>query len=283
MDMEEDEDIFERMLDVGNTIEGVRINSDLYEAYGTNVGAGPSARALSSTPSSEDAPSPVVSHPPYFRWPPSSYGPAPTNLTRQPSIRRPVRPSSRSVDFNEFTHRRRSSTRENSNTHVEPNDSLSAVRNWVGPPQNPARRFFPFIRRRFEHADPWSSDIPPPETEEPNGPLNYDSADPPSGPWFSLTPPVPRETSTMEEVLADVELSDERVHASVVPRLRRGGLRAPESILSRHTSPFPNPNPLHDDGASGENTLTDATGNTPPGEPAGGYPTPGSTDHEFFP
>ncbi|KAF5387744.1 hypothetical protein D9615_000688 [Tricholomella constricta] len=278
MDMEEDEDIFERMLDGGPTIEGARINSDLYEAYGTN--AGPSSRPVSSpSPPADDPPSPPT-QPSHFRSGPwSMTGGLPTTmLTRQPSIRRPVR--SRTVDFNEFTHRRRSSTRENPGSHGESSESLELREGPSGRSSQSARRFFPFIRtRRYDHPDPWGSDIHSPyDTEEG---ITHTS-EPSNAPWFNLAPPVLREPTTMEEVLADAELSDERGHTGVIPRLRRGGLRAPESILSRHASPIPSPNPPEIAYEPENTTVTaNASSDAAPGELTG-YPTPGSTEHEFF-
>ncbi|KAG5648772.1 hypothetical protein DXG03_000121 [Asterophora parasitica] len=239
MDVEEDhdEDIFERMLEgaPGPTIEGARITSDnLYEAYGTNVG--PSTRTIASpSPPAEDLPSPPAIHP-APRWSVSA-GLPPHMLTRQPSIRRPMH--SRTVDFNDFTHRRRSATRENSATRDDSRATSEVREGSSTRTSQSARRFFPFMRmRRYDNSDPWGSDIHFSNNTEENG-LIYP---PENTPWFNMTPPL-REPTTMEEVLADAELSEERSHREVVPRLRRGGLRAPESILSRHASPFLNPNP----------------------------------------
>jgi hypothetical protein len=73
----------------------------------------------------------------------------------------------------------------------------------------------------------------------------------------------------------DADTSDERTLISG-PRLRRGGIRAPESMLSRHASPLvilpstdsPPLSPSRE--ASDHSNSLDA----------GGYPTPGSTDNE---
>ncbi|GLB34134.1 hypothetical protein LshimejAT787_0110180 [Lyophyllum shimeji] len=279
MDMEEDEDIFERMLDGGSTLEGARINSDLYEAYGTN--AGQSSRGVASpSPPAEDAPSPVLTQPTHSRSGPWSFssGMGPTTfLSRQPSIRRPIR--SRTVDFNEFTHRRRSSTREGQNAQGEPSETLDVREGpWSRSAQS-ARRFFPFIRtRRYEHTDSWSPEIPSSHDDEGG---TYTS-EPSNAPWFNLTPPIHREPATMEDVLADAELSDERGHAPPAPRLRRGGLRAPESILSRHSSP------VRLVGSQPASSVLDTApvtrreeGGDSHAEPTA-YPTPGSTENEFF-
>ncbi|KAF8076733.1 hypothetical protein FPV67DRAFT_430010 [Lyophyllum atratum] len=279
MDMEEDEDIFERMLDSGTTVEGARINSDLYEAYGTN--GGHSSRAVSSpSPPIEDAPLPVFTQPPHSRsgpWSMSSGVPT-TFLSRQAPNRRPFR--SRTVDFNEFTHHRRSSTREGQSARAEPTESLEVREGPWNRSSQSTRRFFPFIRtRRYEHTDPWSSDIPS-SHEVDEGPAY--TSEPSNAPWFNLTPPIHRESSTMEEALADAELSEVRGHAAPAPRLRRGGLRAPESILSRHASPIPTiGNPPRSSYDEHPDIIPRGVGDDGQTEPTG-YPTPGSTDHEFF-
>ncbi|RDB20103.1 hypothetical protein Hypma_012869 [Hypsizygus marmoreus] len=280
MDMEEDEDIFERMLDNGTSIEGARINSDLYEAYGTHVVPSSSRAIASPSPPAEDARSPLSPHPPSRSgpWSMSNYIPIPTTtLSRQSSIRRPIR--SRTVDFNEFTSRRRSSTRDNQSSRAEPTEAPDLRDGGWTRNSQATRRFFPFIRtRRHESADSyWGSEVPGPsvshgtDAEDNNDPY---MPEPPNAPWFNLTPPLDREPSTMEEVLADAALSDERAQ-STAPRLRRGGLRAPESILSRHASPVSST--LVDEPPSGPQESVD---HGLPEET--GYPTPGSTGPEFL-
>ncbi|KAG6813442.1 hypothetical protein H0H92_011139 [Tricholoma furcatifolium] len=265
MDMEEDEDIFERILDHNTSIEGARINSDLYDAYG----------GVSIIPS----PSPPAEIPPpqritqaHFRSGPwSMVSSGPSTLTRQPSIRRA--PRSRTVDFNEFTHRRRSSTRENAGSRGEPSEPQEPLRH----PQA-ARRFFPFFRTRRLDPDLWGPDSPVEESAGFAVAESSNASEPSATPWFSLTPPVAREFARTDEGLADAEVSDERTHAGAAPRLRRGGVRAPESILSRHASPIP---PFT---FSGEQPANNP--GLPPdeqdirSEPIA-YPTPGSTEHEF--
>ncbi|KAG6845426.1 hypothetical protein H0H87_009333 [Tephrocybe sp. NHM501043] len=271
MDMEEDEDIFGRFLgNDPNIIEGARINSDLYDAYG-----GGHSRAISSpSPPAEEVTSPLPPPLPHtnFRSGPWSMLSGSSSLNRQPSLRRSTR-SARTVDFNEFnefTHRRRSSTRENisrgelseSHEHWEPLRHSQST-----------RRFFPITRaRRYDPQDSWNPDVPSSHEHEdaiyPGEPSNV--------PWFNPTPPVHRDPLTMEEVLAESELSEERAQGGPMPRLRRGGLRAPESIISRHSSPMPFSNsheprrlaPTREEAQS-------------PAAPSG-YPTPGSTEHEFI-
>ncbi|KAG6841847.1 hypothetical protein C0991_006254 [Blastosporella zonata] len=272
VDIEEDEDIFEHMLDNTTFIEGARINSELYDAYG----GGQSSRPISSpSPPAEEVTSPLPPPPAtYFRSAPWSATSGPSVLTRQPSLRRATR-SIRSVDFNEFTHRRRSSTRENQSFRGEPGESQE---HWEPLRHSQTtRRFFPFMRtRRSDAPDSWSPDIHSShESEDTVYP-----AEPSHAPWFSLTPPVHRDT-TMDEVLADAELSDERAHAGPALRLRR----APESIMSRHPSPLPGLVHSHEhlyvDAAPAAEPSHAHEEIQSPAEPSG-YPTPGSTEHEFF-
>ncbi|KAG6850639.1 hypothetical protein H0H93_010831 [Arthromyces matolae] len=140
-----------------------------------------------------------------------------------------------------------------------------------------ARRFFPFFRRRYELTDSpyetWSH-----EMDDSSSTIGF--AEPVNAPWFNPTPPATRETAIAppEPRVSpgpDVETSDERTRS--IPRLRRGGLRAPESILSRHASPVPTvltphvfiegPTPSDGFGVSSEPTS---------------YPTPSSTEHEYL-
>ncbi|KAG6861864.1 hypothetical protein C0995_011161 [Termitomyces sp. Mi166 len=270
MEVEEDEDLFEHMLDNGATIEGVRINSDLYDAYG----GGQSGRAVSSpSPPAEEPPSPATQPmtQTHFRnglWSATSSSGS-SVLTRQPSIRRPAR--SRTTEFNEFTRRRRSTTRDNQNSRSEISAPLRRAQ--------AARRFFPFFRtRRFESSDPWGPDAPsPPEVDD----SSY-APDPSNVPLFNLAPPIIRDPVTMEHALADAEVSDERAQAAPAPRLRRGSVRAPESILFRHASPIPtilSPHVFEDGSPPVAEPTPDET--RAPAEPTG-YPTPSSTEHEFF-
>lgn len=200
-----------------------------------------------------------------------------TLLSRQPSIRRPIR--SRTVDFNEFTHRRRSSTREGQSARGEPSEAVDVREGPWNRNSQSARRFFPFIRtRRYEHTDPWSPEAPLPHDDEGGAYMS----EPSNAPWFNLTPPIHREPATMEEVLADAELSDERGQVPAAPRLRRGGLRAPESILSRRSPPVRIIGNHPDSYVLDTATITlSEEGGESQAEPTG-YPTPGSTEHEFF-
>ena len=286
MDLEEDEDIFERMLDNGTSIEGVRINSDLYEAYGNNGFS--SSSAIPSESSVVEEPLPTTSmHSPNNRsgpWsiPPTAISLTSSSLTRQPSIRRPVR--SRTVDFNDFTHRRRSSNRDAVSSRADSSEPTEAREGPWNRTSQSTRRFFPFSRTRGHETtdgsyNPWSDATDSPSTEAVIHDSRIHYIPEPSvsgGTWFTITPPPqvsPLPLPPSQDV-RDVETSDERIHIAI-PRLRRGGLRAPESMLSRHASPLvvrpivdsrPT-SPSHDDHGNPN---------------AGGYPTPVSTDNEIL-
>lgn len=118
-----------------------------------------------------------------------------TGLSRQPSIRRQSR---RTVDFSDFTAARRSVAREREAT--PPDHSYGSEGSESG--DLVARRFFPLgrsLRRRR------SSDVVP----------GFDASH--SGIWFSPLTPQSRQSSQERDI--------ERP-----PRLRRGGLRAPEAL-----------------------------------------------------
>lgn len=272
MDMDEDDDEFESMLDgAASAIEGARVNTELYDAYGSHTPswAQPSALTLTRRPHSsytagvtspgsgdtEPLIPPLHSPPTTNRsgpWslPPGATHSMSTGLSRQSSLRRPVR--SRTSDFAEFSALRRSSTRtsaaqelfgprsdeEIANSLMLPRH-ISPVRDQPASsrrgPQNP-RRFFEFSRNRRHETTgsfPWLTESTGADANEESS--AYIPAEPtPSGTWFSLHAPL--STSSSQTDPRDTEPSDERAQAAA-PRLRRGGLRAPESMLSRHASP----------------------------------------------
>jgi hypothetical protein len=160
---------------------------------------------------------------------PSASGLLHTSLSRQPSIRRPVR--SRTADFSDFSARRRNSSRhladEEGPSRLDPSSAfpgphVSAPREDPDPsssgPPGPARRFF--RSRRFEV-------IPTPR------PVPNTGED-----W--LFPPAPWSSSPSDRTASSAPDSQVGEERSQAPRLRRGGLRAPESMLSRHISPVTN-------------------------------------------
>jgi hypothetical protein len=254
MDMEEDDDEFESVLgSVASATEGARVNSEVYDTFGGQSHRWshpapvrrPQGNAVTSAGSEEarDPPTPPLHSPPI----PSRSGPwtlPPSSLSRQPSIRRPVR--SRMVDFNDFTSRRRSTIRQSSAHESRPDASAEeAGRSWSPwdpPPQDEAsvptrapqlaRRFFGLSRsRRHEPSGslPWNENAPETTFES-----FWGAADPNAyhQPWFSI--PTPSSSSSSQ---SEVENAEERTQGT--PRLRRGGVRAPESMLSRHASPNP--------------------------------------------
>ncbi|KAF8559428.1 hypothetical protein OG21DRAFT_734236 [Imleria badia] len=257
LDVDEDD---EEMGPYGSFVpvmEGSRFNSDLYDAYRSQHSWSNSSAPyflsfphtsppISSAPPPDAASDrvlpPLVDASPPARtsvWP-SSGGFLHSTLSRQPSIRRPGR--NRTSDFNDFTAARRNSTRQlahDDNDHTArseppaPNAAEPPVTSSLGPRSSSAqvRRFFPFggRTRRFEM-------IP---TPRPATSMSDDWYFPPHSAWSA---------NPSERLGGEEEPTEERSQA---PRLRRGGLRAPESLLSRHSSPigvptiaFPTPEEL---------------------------------------
>ncbi|KAG7447499.1 uncharacterized protein BT62DRAFT_993194 [Guyanagaster necrorhizus] len=249
----DDDDEFDHLLDpMSSTMEGVRINSNLYDAYGNDswndgwigsTGAPTVVRHRSPTPTDV-----LSGSDPQVQSPPpadvrrnstsssmlSSITSSHTSPSRVPSIRRPFR--SRTVDFNEFTSRRRSTIRDSLRQSLgilsespEPShitDSRERESAWP-PSSSSARRFFPLPRRgRLRDSPPAEIIDIVEENGEPRSAL-------PSSRWYPFPTPV---TSRSPVSMPTTEISEERTLA--VPRLRRGGVRAPESMLSRHASPL---------------------------------------------
>ena len=294
MDFTEEEDELGMFPPSGAEFEGARINSNLYQAYAptlhfpegtTRTAAEPSPLSSSSTEGPEFTGELVTSPRPQSPSIPvglrtNFWGSVPSGatLTRQNSIRRPVR--SRTNDFNDFTFRRRSTTRQNSTQGTEPPRSddpgdgtwqfpvLDRLARQIDghPPSSSAasapspRRFFPLPafphppRRRIETSlsDHWL-----PEPREPSPPTANDVQDPLPVPhtsqsssqlWYSLrsnggpsigassTPGITSASTILHRRVSSPTLSGERRQV-VAPRLRRGGVRAPESLLSRYASP----------------------------------------------
>jgi hypothetical protein len=209
-------------------VEGTRLNTDLYAAH--------PSQHIPPTDVGDRVLPPLVDASPPTRstsvWPlPSPSGLLHSTLTRQPSIiRRPGR--SRAPGFSEFTAARRNSIRQLAQDDEPPSrsefttatsemPSSSSLRSTTDDhPRTSsvqARRSFPFGRRRFEV-------IP---TPRPAASTSEDWFFPPSG--WTTTPP-----ERLGAVQGDVESNDERLQA---PRLRRGGLRASESLLSPPLTP----------------------------------------------
>ncbi|KAF8138902.1 hypothetical protein EV363DRAFT_1315106 [Boletus edulis] len=275
LDVDEDDDEFGPYGSFASGMEGTRLNTDLYDAYRSQH-----SWSNSSTPyflSLPHAPPPMSSAPPPDAvndrvlpplvdasppartsvWPPgSSSGFLHSSLSRQPSIRRPGR--NRMSDFSEFTAARRSLTRQlahdedhNARSELPTADTAEPpVTSSLGPRSSAqARRFFPFGRtRRFEI-------IP---TPRPATNMSDDWYFPPHSGWT---------TNPSERLGGGEESTEDRSQA---PRLRRGGLRAPESLLSRHPSPpigvpriaFPTPEELQRVTTAAGAAMPVETGNT---------------------
>lgn len=256
MGMQDDEDEFDNLL----SSEGIRVNTELYDAYG---GAGHAAWASAmfhrrGSPSEErTSPPPQPPSPPMVNTSSSlarilaSAPSSNTALSRQPSIRRSQR-NSRTVDFNDFASRRRNIFRD---ATVEEGGS-----NETGATRLGQRRFFhiPRYHHRFES---WAS---PTWDDDSETRVVFPSAEPSpsSGTWIYPIPLTPTDST-------DTEAPEDRVSAA--PRLRRGGLRPPESMLSRHASPFSEPPP------------PPIAIINPPVFSMDSYPTPGPVENEVSP
>ncbi|KAK2466007.1 hypothetical protein APHAL10511_001648 [Amanita phalloides] len=239
-------------------------------------------RVLSNSPSPPSEENTTTFRPPSTTGRHSSWSisnsPSASSLRRQPSIRLPSR--SRTVDFNDFTSRRRTSireVREGFGARPEGNDGSTESREReIGRVPRPVtRRFFPFGRNR------------PYELAGPTGPQdevqNADGADEgftyifepsvSSAAWFPMASPA-RSASPehSEPARRSTETSDERARHPI-PRLRRGTIRAPESIFSRYDMPLEHPVPVSPTSESGEHR--------PRSTEWVAYPTPGSSEHEL--
>lgn len=291
---DESDDEFDNVLDTAATaIEGARLNSELFEAY-TNNWSHPSGSSLprrsqsyaavvaatdatsATTPSLPSPPTPNRTGP--WSLPPSA-GSSMANFGREPSIHRPVR--SRAVDFSDFTSRRRSSIRESLGSRPEYEGPLAEHPLTNGSRSaHLTRRFFPFSRTRRRESTgnyPWTDvtdTLSADATEEPSSYLSAEPT-PSSGTWFDL--PTPSGTSSPSPAqVHNTITSDERAHSS--PRLRRGGIRAPESLVSTHSSFIPTHNHtiiparvILDDSSDDDRRAED---------PITMYPTPGSIENE---
>jgi len=265
---------------VGGGFEGARLPSELFDAYNT-ANEFLQYSAAEATPLATGSPEPADTARETFgvtsprpSSPPAGLGPyrssawvplssSSSNVARQNSIRRPVR--TRTVDFNEFTHRRRSNFRSlQSSSETRPERPEGATPSgWryrlreespVLHEETPAgssstqqpRRFFPLNawqtrRREVGGAFPWSHETTDGSSASRSADQTSTSVPSSSQLWYSLTasaaeasslPPVP---PPMERS-SPADLSSDRA-LSIGPRLRRGGIRPPESLLSRHVSP----------------------------------------------
>lgn len=226
--------------------EGVRVNTDLYDAYHPSSfdlefgrsGPWSNERAFEVVTS----PRPPSVFPPFLSHRRTSGSPSGTSLTRQNSIvRRTTR--SRTTDFNDFATRRRFAVRQSQEHSPDPpRPEESADGTWrfsssQDPPDQEGvsmsrrgpRRFFPLAawsdpHLRIDAGDGQSEDSAPIAPQAP--PLPPPGSQSSAQLWYSLT-----------SGAGPASQSPNPFNASDGPRLRRGGLRAPESLLSRLGSP----------------------------------------------
>ncbi|KAI0265985.1 hypothetical protein BC834DRAFT_969913 [Gloeopeniophorella convolvens] len=284
MELDDDNDSLGSTADPSGAAEGARMNSDLYDAYAHPGSSSTESHLASTTPQIRAMLRSAARHEDwgFMRasspdgWgPPSPTAPPPAPaLTRQPSIRRPPA-RSRTVDFTDFTSRRRPSTREGAGD-ADPDDSLP-VPSWRPPTTSvPPRRFFPGPPRRMEL--PWGP-APVPESTSTSTSARASPAPPadtrdqrtflswlPSSALLSLPPP----PSDLRGVRPQ-------------PRLRRGGVRPPESLLSRpHVmlrteSPEPDPSMVASAGVGTEGDMPPLV-DAPTEPPRGLSPAPAPTE-----
>lgn len=257
--------------------EGARLNTELYDAYApayvrspvvertrptetSPLATGESDIAepivLPVSPRSVSPPSRSVSHRSSLRSRGSGIG---TSLSRTDSMRRQAR--SRIVDFNEFTQRRRLSMRqdshEDSSVRAEAEDSADGTWRFRLSRSGSSRDSQPSVAspsslrtpsvvpaHYLSRAYPWAADTAEAATES-NADLPS-AASSSSGPsssqtWFALTagqPTPPGEEastlSTRRSTISDIHEARRQV---IAPRLRRGSIRPPETLLSRYASP----------------------------------------------
>ncbi|KAF8622065.1 hypothetical protein AX15_007215 [Amanita polypyramis BW_CC] len=268
MDMEDEEDEIDPTLD--SYADGARLNQDLYEAYGF----WPTRRVFSNSPSPPAEENSATMHPPstvgrHGSWTMSNSSSS-TGLRRQPSIRLSSR--SRTVDFNDFTSRRRSSIREGRPEGGEgPADPRGG--DVTRGPRPVTRRFFPFGRNRLHESGGTGSQDGETQSGEiaDEGFTHIFEPSVPGAAWYPLTSPA-RSASPdhPEHTRSSAEMSDER--ARHLPRLRRGTIRAPESMVPYYEMRSDHPIPGSPTSEHGESRPRSA-------EPTA-YPTPGPTENE---
>ncbi|KAJ7797302.1 hypothetical protein B0H14DRAFT_3157555 [Mycena olivaceomarginata] len=301
LDMEEDDDEFETMLDRATMpVEGVRINSGALRrilppqldhrrrhhpplpprrrpAHPRALRRLAGADAPGALPAQHHPRPPAVS---VWALPPAA--PAALSLARQPSLRRTTAARARTVDFNDFTAHRRASTRTAASAPCprprrEPGAG-AGDEPWMraGASARATRRFFPFSyqTRTARHGGARTDELFDrggggaasgdealylTETEpEPEPEPEHEHEQPAS--YFSF--PTPAATAGA---------------GAAGPRLRRGGVRPPESLLLRRVSPvrsvLEGGAPRSPGSASAGEDATGGPGSAAEAE-AASYPTP---------
>ena len=226
--------------------EGVRVNSELFDALNPSSQEPPLSyfhyaarerdgdRILDVVRSPRPRPtSPPTSSPAFISFMNQRRRQSGSTLTRQPSIRRP--PQSRTSDFSDFTSRRRAVIRET----LDRRDSNSTSENgavypWGSSytqeqsdadeapptPRRRARRFFGSGSAATESSVRESAST----STNPHAGLPQLSHQTSADLWYSLTSGASSSSSSPNPA----QMSGGR---RVIPRLRRGGVAAPESLL----------------------------------------------------
>ncbi|KAF7352428.1 hypothetical protein MVEN_01207300 [Mycena venus] len=230
MDMEEDDDEFETMLDRATMpVEGIRINSELFDAYypPSWTSASTARRSLPAA----GPPTPALSD---DSQPPPGLSPPTTTRTTNVWSLPPAAPGSLSLS------RQPPHPAAHSLAHAEPG---AGDEPWTRTSRS-TRRFFPFShqsRRHNLHVGGTGNDTPGEGSGSSAGDLSdealYAEPEPLSSTTFYTfpTPPVSGPSSLHDGHPA--ETSEERATSVGVPRLRRGGVQPPESLLLRRVSP----------------------------------------------
>lgn len=212
-----------QVYELGGVPEGARLGHNLYEAYERTISDAGQDMFQEFSSSATTAPIERVTSPRPLSPPLRSLRSVGANLTRQNSVRRPPRP--RTLDFNEFTTRRRHIHRSNSEQASSGEMLRAEDGTWRFSPSDRARptvtappvyraprRFFPLAALADSH-----------NGGEPDDPAGSDTTG-------GLTPDA--YDSFGRDYLASLDPAPATSGRSVVPpRLRRGGLRAPESLL----------------------------------------------------
>lgn len=218
-----------QVYELGGVPEGVRLGHNLYEAYEPMLGAVPDIMSASSSFANGPLPTERVTSPRPPSPPPRALRGSGASLTRQSSIRRP--PRTRTLDFNDFTTRRRHVHRSNSEQAASGEmlrsedstdgtwrfSSAERLRLAGSPVYLGPRRFFPLAA----WADPYA------RGDSVTGAEVGESRDTVLENQSYSESPYPHHPYSPRADLASAAPG----RSIVPPRLRRGGLRAPESLL----------------------------------------------------
>nr|GAT54750.1 predicted protein [Mycena chlorophos] len=238
LDMEEEDEL---ATDPTPLPEGVRVNSELFDAYTSGWASSRSRAAAPTPPLSDETASPPSLFSVSDAWGRQAATTSP--LTRQPSIRR--LPRSRTTEFNNFTAHRRTSAREFHGTPTASDErSTSSTRT--------SRRFFPLTRR-----PPSLQWVEPPVIGEASSSRSSTTPEPVSFPTFF---------TDVDPALYSYPSPQASTEREPRPRLRRGGVRPPESILF-----------LGGESRSASDDEAAPAPATVPAPEARSYPTPGSS------